>query len=158
MRPGAYMKQSEAVVTVVLNFFPNTEVIPPTNTWTESQKENVYSTLMAMFKAGQWQKSKGGTDDAEVMKYIPGLVNNHVRKDKRLNGGVEYVAKNPGSRSGSGDESIKAMRTLLSMSTDPEAKKQIQAAIDERQLLLKPKTEIKVEFIPAALRHLVPQS
>lgn len=150
------MTQNEAVYLAVVSTFPNTEIIPETSKWSDAQKEQVYSALMTSFKAGQWMKNSGGQDDASVMKYIPGLVNNHVRKDTRLNGGTKYEAKRPGSRSGSGDESIKAMRTLLSVTTDPAVKAQIQEAIDARVLELKPKTEIDASKLPESLRHLVP--
>ena len=86
---------------------------------------------------------------------MPGLVNNWLRKDGRLNGGVKYTAKNPGSRSGSGDEAIRAMKTLLSVTTDASAKLEIQAAIEARQAELKPKVEVNVAALPESLRHLV---
>ena len=156
------MTQNEAVFQAVSTVFgselENDGRVPETGKWSEAQKEQVYAALMTSFKAGQWTKNSGGTDDAALLKYIPGLVNNHVRKDKRLNGGVEYVAKNPGSRSGSGDESVKAMRTLLSLTTDPSAKAAIQLEIDKRLAELKPKVEIKVDALPESLRHLIPQS
>jgi len=152
------MTQNEAVYLAVTSTFPNIDSVPATNAWTDAQKSEVYGTLMEMFRVGQWTKNSGGQDDGAVMKYIPGLVNNHVRKDARLNGGTKYEPKRPGSRSGSGDESVKAMRTLLSVTADPALKNQIQQAIDARLLELKPKVEIKAELLPESLRHLVPQS
>ena len=150
------MTQNEAVYLAVVAAFPNTEVVPETGRWTDAQKAEVYSAMMSMFKSGQWTKNSGGTDDASVLKYIPGLVNNHVRKDTRLNGGTKYEPKRPGSRSGSGDEAVKAMRTLLSVTSDPAAKNAIQVEIDKRLAELKPKTEIKAELLPESLRHLIP--
>lgn len=150
------MKQSEAVYVAVTEVFPhNGEGVPETGKWTAEQKHRVYNALLLSFKAGQWIKSSGGTDDDSVMKYIPGLVNNHVRKDTRLNGGTKYQAKNPGSRSGSGDESVKAMRMLLSATTDVDARKQIEAAIAARLEELKPKQVINLASLPESLRHLV---
>ena len=151
------MKQSDAVVAAVQSVFTENEVVPETGKWTSDQKSRVYLSLLSSFKEGQWIKSSGGTDDAAVLKYIPGLVNNHVRKDKRLNGGAEYVAKRPGSRTGSGDESLKAMRTLYSLHTDPAVKAEIQVMIDARLEELKPKADINVSALPEALRHLIPQ-
>lgn len=120
----------------------------------KAQLETVYSKVLAMFTSGQTSHSKNPSE-AELIKYIPGLVNNWMRKDTRLNGGSKYEAKRPGSRSGSGDESVKAMRQLLSVTSDPEAKGQIQDALDERIASLKPKTEINAAALPEALRHLV---
>lgn len=154
------MTQNEAVFQAVLAVFGNKGeldgAVPETGKWTDDQKNKVYGMLMQSFKAGEWDKNSGGQDEAAVMKYIPGLVNNHVRKDTRLNGGTKYEVKRPGIRTGSGDESVKAMRTLLSMTTDPAAKQAIQAEIDKRLETIKPKTVIDVEKLPESLRHLVP--
>lgn len=147
------MTQNEAVYMAVLGVVGDVDGKITPN---EAQLKEVYAAMMTSFKAGQWTKNSGGQEEAAVLKYIPGLVNNHLRKDLRLNGGTKYETKRPGSRSGSGDESVKAMRTLLSVTSDPAAKQQIQAAIDERIASLKPKTEIKVDALPEALRHLVP--
>src|SRR5574343_1537104 len=118
--------QNEVVVAAVSKVFANelseTGRVPETGTWSETQKSEVVALVFASFKNGECTKSSGGTDDASLMKYIPGLINNHVRKDMRLNGGVKYTPKNPGSRSGSGDESVKAMRALLAITTDEAAR------------------------------------
>lgn len=152
------MTQNEAVYMAVRAVFGELDTIPETGKWSSGQKEQVHGLMMQMYKAGQWTKQSGGTDNASLLKYIPGLVNNHVRKDKRLNGGVEYTPKNPGSRSGSGDEMVKNMRLLLSVTDDPEAKAAIQTEIDKRLAELKPKVDIAVEKLPESLRHLIPQS
>lgn len=120
----------------------------------EDELEAVHAKVLGFFTSGATSHSKNPSTD-QLLKYIPGLVNNWLRKDKRLNGGSNYVAKRPGSRSGSGDESVKAMRTLLSVTTDPDAKSQIQAAITARVAELKPKVEINAAALPEALRHLV---
>jgi len=71
-------------------------------------------------------------DDSALKGYVSGLQSNWLRKDKRLNGGTKYSAKNPGSRVGSSDPSLKAMRTLLSTLTTDADKAEVQAAIDNR--------------------------
>lgn len=121
----------------------------------DKQLEAIHNEVLMAFKSGATVHSKN-PDDAALKKYIPGLVNNWLRKDTRLNGGSKYVTKKPGSRSGSGDESVKAMRTLLSFTTDPLAKVAIQQEIDKRVAQLKPVTTINVEALPEALRHLIP--
>lgn len=120
----------------------------------DAQLAQVHSKVFTAFTTGVTTHSSNPSE-AQLRKYIPGLVNNWLRKDSRLNGGVTYQTKKPGSRSGSQDESVKAMRTLLSVTTDPAAKAQIQAAIDKRIASLKPKPEIKVDALPESLRHLV---
>lgn len=122
----------------------------------KAQLEAIHETVLGFFTSGATSHSKNPTE-AELRKYIPGLVNNWLRKDTRLNGGTKYVAKRPGSRSGSGDESIKAMRTLLAMTTDVEAKAAIQQEIDKRISELRPAPTLNVAALPEALRHLVKQ-
>lgn len=99
-------------------------------------------------------------DDTELKKYVSGLLNNWMRKDKELNCGQVYKAKNPGSRAGSQDPQIKAMRQLLKVTTDEEAKTAIQAEITARLAQIKPaKTvEIDASVLPESLRHLVPST
>ena len=121
----------------------------------DKELDSIHEQVFSFFKSGQTVHSKNPSDD-QLKKYIPGLVNNWLRKDTRLNGGEKYVAKRPGSRSGSGDESIKAMRTLLSMTSDSLAKAAIQQEIDKRVAVLKPKQEVNVAALPESLRHLVP--
>lgn len=149
------MSQGEAVFQAVTAVFTVDGVaVPQTSTWSAAQKEQVYGMVFNFFKSGE-TTHKNNPDDAGLKKYIPGLVNNWVRKDTRLNGGTKYETKKPGSRMGSGDAVLKNMRVLLSVTEDSDAKLLIQAEIDKRIESLKPKTEINVEALPEALRHLV---
>lgn len=150
------VSQGEAVFQAVSEVFDVSEKVPSTTEWTSAQKEKVHALVFQAFKTGL-TIHKSNPDDAALLKYIPGLVNNWVRKDKRLNGNTTYTAKNPGSRQGSGDEMVKNMRALLSTLSDPEQKAQVQAAIDDRLKSLKPKLTVDVSKIPESLRHLVKQ-
>lgn len=98
--------------------------------------------------------------DTELKKYVSGLLNNWMRKDKELNCGVIYKAKNPGSRAGSQDDSVKAMRQLLKVTPDAEAKVAIQAAIDARLAEIKPTKSVTIDesAIPDSLKHLLPST
>lgn len=144
--------QGEAVFQAVTQVMgeSNGEAYQPT----KQQLTQIHDMVVQMFLLGVTQHSKNA-DEVAIRKYVPGLVNNWLRKDKRLNGGTQYVAKNPGSRSGSGDESIKAMKSLLAITTDPAAKQEIQKAIEARQAELRPRVEVNVEALPPSLRHLV---
>lgn len=99
-------------------------------------------------------------DTFEKLKgYCNGLVSNWLRKDTRLNGGVDYKIQNPGSRAGSGDQIIKELRKLKSTLTQDEEKAAVEAEIQKRLAALQAektkKVEINSELIPAELRHLV---
>ena len=90
--------------------------------------------------------------------YANGLVNNWLRKDTRLNGGERYVTKNPGSRAGQGDDTIKALRALKSTLTNTDEVAQVQAAIDTRAAeikTVKPSAPINIAALPEQFRHLV---
>lgn len=74
----------------------------------------------------------------KTRNYTSGLVNNWLRKDKRLNGNVKYEAKNPGSRAGAGDEQIKALKLVrAAKADDADAVKAIDEAIAQRQAEIK---------------------
>lgn len=121
----------------------------------DAQKKEVHNLVFAWFKAGEIEYKGGCPSDEQLKKYIPGLVNNWMRKDPNLNGGEKYVTKKPGSRAGSGDEQLKAMKALHSITTDPEAKEQIMQAIIARQEELKPVKVINVAALPPELRKFV---
>jgi hypothetical protein len=81
----------------------------------DEQKALVRMSLLEGFKQGKIDFNGDFNSEEEKYQknYISGLLNNHLRKDKRLNGNVKYEAKNPGSRTGQGDATLKAMRALL---------------------------------------------
>lgn len=129
---------------------------------TDKDKAEVREVLFTMFKSKQVSyrddfQSKVD-DDTELKKYISGLVNNWIRKAPEFNSGNTYQAKNPGSRAGQGDEQIKEMKKLLSITTDATAKQAIQAAINERAASIKvekSQVEINADLLPAHLRALL---
>ena len=112
---------------------------------------------MILFEGFRGETVERGREfaDSELKAYCSGLQSNWLRKDKRLNGGVTYIAKNPGSRAGQGDSQLKALRTLLSTQTDPAKVAEIQKYIDRRVAELgvsKAKTtQVNVADLPAEL-------
>jgi hypothetical protein len=160
------VNQRQATVSIVLatlskrgvNYTLNGET-PVSEVFTVSDKENAVAMLIAGFRSGQIQMSSEASDkyafDSELRKYCVGLLNNWLRKAPEFNGGNTYQAKNPGSRSGSGDEKLKALRALMSTVNDPSVKATIQVEIDKRLEELKPKIEIDASLIPESLRHLL---
>jgi hypothetical protein len=97
----------------------------------KEQRAQVNMILFEGFRAGKIELDREFTDQ-ELKQYVSGLQSNWIRKDKRLNGGVQYTAKSPGSRANSGDPSLKAMRTLLTTLTTDEDKAEVQAHINAR--------------------------
>lgn len=93
------------------------------------------------------------TDPAKLKEYVSGLQSNWLAKDGRLNGNVEHTIKNPGSRSGSGDEQLKALRALMGIAK-PEDKAEIQTMIDSRIAEIKPTKQVTINFdaLPESIR------
>ncbi len=78
---------------------------------TKEQRAQVNAILFESFRAGKIALDREYTD-SDLKSYVSGLQSNWIRKDKRLNGGMKYEPKNPGSRAGSTDEQLKAIRAL----------------------------------------------
>lgn len=97
------------------------------------------------------------SDPSEMKEYVSGLQSNWLNKDTRLNGGVDHEIKNPGSRAGTGDSQLKALRSLLAISTDTVDKAELQGYIDARVTEIaktKPKASVTIDFssLPAELQ------
>ncbi len=123
------MNQKEAVFHAVTNVtgFKGDGVCTPS----KEQRAQINQILFEGFRSDKIELDREYSD-SELKSYVSGLTSNWLRKDKRLNGGVQYVAKNPGSRAGSGDASLKAMRALMSTLTDADEKAEVQEHIDAR--------------------------
>ena len=122
---------------------------------TKELRGQVNAILVEGFKSGGIKVDREFTE-SDLKTYVSGLQSNWIRKDKRLNGSVKYVAKNPGSRAGSGDESLKAMRQLLKTLTPgsadfTEVERHIGARIAELGAT-KQKVAVNFEALPEALR------
>ena len=149
------MNQRNAVFAAVCAVLSQDSFSEPV-TLSKDQKTQVYSLLQAQFESGQIEL-RGDHDSTWIKQYVPGLVNNWLRKDARLNGDTKYQAKNPGIRQGSGDQQLKAMKALLSVTTNEVDKATIQSAIEARksELAAAKAKPIDIEALPESLRHLV---
>jgi hypothetical protein len=155
------MTQEEAVFQAITNVCGDSEGAK----YEPSKEERAQITeiLVESFKAGKIalkdtpSNREKLADDAKMRNYCSGLQSNWLRKDPRLNGNTKYVAKNPGSRAGSADPTVKSMRTLLATREDLSAtdRAEIQAAIAKRVSELKPAktqelTPEQIEVLKAA--------
>ena len=124
---------------------------------TKERRSTVSNILVAGFQGGTIELDKVYETESALRSYVSGLISNWIRKDTRLNGNTKYVAKNPGSRFGASDDQLKALRALLSQTTDETERTEIQGYIDARLTELKKSKAptISVEALPEALRHLV---
>lgn len=125
---------------------------------TKELRSQVNHILFEGFRSGTIAL-KGEKTDKELRDYVSGLQSNWLNKDTSLTGGVKYVAQNPGSRTGSTDAQIKALRALMSNTTDASEIAELQGYIDARIAeieVTKPskKKEVVVNFdaLPESLR------
>lgn len=136
--------QKEAVYTAVVNvtgFKGEGQCVP-----TKEQRAQICSILIEGFKAGKIELDREYTE-SELRSYVSGLLSNWLRKDKRLNGGIQYTAKNPGSRTGASDPQLKALKALLTTLTDPSERAEVQGYIDARlKELQAQKVKVEVDF------------
>jgi hypothetical protein len=144
------MNQKEAVFQAVCNVTGFTGDGPVEIT--SEQRKQVNHILFVGFRNGQIQLDRE-FDDAGLKAYVSGLQSNWLRKDKRLNGNVDYVANNPGSRQGSGDSQLKALKQLLSTVSTTEEKQEIQTYIDARVAEIAKSKVVEIDFsaLPADL-------
>lgn len=123
---------------------------------TKEYRAQANNILFEGIRAGEIEFA-GEKSDSELKTYVSGLQSNWLNKDKRLNGNVSYVAKNPGSRQGQQDPQIKALRALLSTKSDEDEIAEIQSYIDDRLTVIgtekKAKTvEIDFDALPTELQ------
>lgn len=121
-------------------------------------RSQVTNILVEGFTSGSVDYDGEVPTGPKLRTYCSGLTSNWLRKDKRLNGNTAYIAKNPGSRVGSSDVQLKAMRALLNTKNEHADREQIQGFIDLRVAEIKasrkPVKEINVSDLPAELRHM----
>jgi hypothetical protein len=156
------MKQNDAVFQAVCsvldsNSFDSAVVL------TKDQRESVVEMVTEGILSGKVDfsaeaKAKHDTP-AKVKSYTVGMVSNHLRKDKRLNGNTKYEIKNPGSRAGAGDKQLQALKALRSTITDDQALADIDEAIANRTAEIAAEkqkaVEINADAIPEHLRYLL---
>lgn len=96
---------------------------------------------------------------SKINTYASGLISNWIKKDSRLNGGVKFQIKNPGSRAGSTDKSVAALKALLKqIGENHEKTAEVKEAIAKRVAEIKPgkaKPTIDAELLPEDLRVLL---
>ena len=120
-------------------------------------RQEVIAILVEGFSNKQIQLDKE-YEPSELKGYASSLLNNWLRKDTRLNGGSKYQAKNPGSRAGTGDEQVKALRALLASGsvTDSQDIMEIETAINSRlaeiQQAKVKATPVNYDALPASIR------
>lgn len=130
----------------------------------DKDKQTVRDQLFQQFREGEVSMSdkfrdEKLNDDSELKKYISGLVNNWIRKNKEFNCGQVYQIKNPGSRAHVGDEQLKELMKLATqIGTGNDGYEDVMQAIKQRKdeiAASKAKdVTINVDALPEHLQHL----
>ena len=144
--------QKEMVFSTVISFYG--DKFENGMTFTKEDKSKIVDNLLESFGKGEWEVK---SPQENMRNYTVGLLNNHMRKDVRLNGGDKYTPKNPGSRTHQSDDQVKNMRLLLKGFNEgsPEYTK-IKKVLDERIKELSVKEiDIDIESLPKELRGLI---
>ena len=154
------MKQGDAVFGIIVG------VVGEINgkvELTESQRDEVHAKVCEGFLSRKIDFADTPSNreklasKTKLSQYVSGLISNWLRKDPRLNGGEKYTPKNPGSRTGAGDEQMKTLKALQKQfaGTDKEAK--ILASIEKRkaELAAEKFEEVDVSVLPDEVREAI---
>lgn len=159
------MKQKEAVFTAINHVLSENQVsfesgLDVSTLLTKEIRSQVTNILVNQFQSNEVDMDTNFaantvTNTPKLRAYVSGLISNWVRKDTRLNGNIAYVPKNPGSRKGSGDPQLKALRALHGQATNDADRAEIQgfieARITELQVAKATTAKLDVSLLPEAL-------
>ena len=160
------MKQVEAVINVVTSFTADNsiafELNGPKVEFTKPQIESMTLMLVASYNAGDITINSAKSAAAPA-KYLRSMLKNHLRKDERLNGNVDYEkdVKKEGKKRIT-DPTLKELKKLfaaVSLGNDEKVTAEVKAALDAQEAKVaaeKSKTsEIDAAHIPAELQHIL---
>lgn len=132
--------QKEAVVEAVEAILGDSFVSGSTivkETITADQLSQLREHILTGILGGSIAFSGDRSDAKAVGRYVNGMIDNHFRKAKELNGGMKYAVKNTSGSRGSRDPQLTALRKLAKSYTmgSPEFVR-IQSAISAREAQL----------------------
>ena len=163
------VSQKQSVVNEIKAILGGTynENIPARDQLTEDQLKTVKANVVAGILNGSIEFKTEYSDEKDVIRYVSGMVSNHLRKARELNGNVNHSPLSSGR--GSRDPQISELTKLLkTYSDDSEEYKQVIIAINARKTELtaekneqakatkKQKVSYNIDFsvLPEGLQHL----
>jgi len=124
------MKQKDAVVNAITEvlgdkFVQKTTVVADVITKEEKQqvRDHVFNAIMA----GDVTYKKDTSNTDAVRRYVNGMVDNHIRKAKELNGGKTYKPATTGTKR---DEQLKNLNRLLKSGQYEEGTEEYNLIVD----------------------------
>lgn len=133
----------------------------------DDQLSSVKSYVTNQITSGLVEYSKDISDEKEVSKYVSGMVSNHLRKSKELNGGSAYVPQATGR--GSRDSQISELNKLLktyaegtdeynqildAINSRKEEINSEKAEVSKEKRKAKELSSINLEALPESLKNL----
>jgi len=118
-------------VTAILgsNFDPS---LPAKDQLTPDQFSLIKANIVSGIVGGSIAFNKDVSDEKEVSRYVSGMISNHFRKAKELNGGSSYAPQSTGR--GSRDTQLSELSKLLGTYEEGSDEfNQIVSAIDSRK-------------------------
>jgi len=141
--------QKEAVVKAVSLVLGGAFVSGSTNVksiLSETQLAEVREIVFTGIIHGTVVFNKDTSDEKNVRRYVNGMIDNHFRKAKELNGGNKYIAQSSGSGRGTRDAQLTALRKLAKSYTDGSAEKtKVLSAISSREEQLIQERQVKAQ-------------
>lgn len=129
------ISQKTAVVNAVKEVLGSTFVPNKTqvkDALSSDQLEEIRNNVFNGIINGDIQFNKDTSDEKALRRYVNGMIDNHFRKAKELNGGNKYVPTNPGK--GRRDPQLSALRKLVkNYSEGTEEFIKVTAAIETRE-------------------------
>lgn len=132
--------QKEAVVSAVAKILGKSFISGSTNVKeiiTPEQLTQLRETILKGIQAGTIAYNKDASDEKAVRRYVNGMIDNHFRKAKELNGGTKYAVQTSGSGRGARDPQLSALRKLAKNYESGSAEQQkVLTAINSRETQL----------------------
>ena len=128
------ISQKSAVVNEVKSILGSNfdASVPAKSQLTKDQINTIKANVVNNIVNGSVAYNKDVTDSKEVARYVSGMVSNHFRKAKELNGGNSYAPQSTGR--GSRDSQISELNKLLkTFEENSEEYNQVVAAISARK-------------------------
>jgi hypothetical protein len=142
--------QKEAVVAAVEEILGDSFVSGTTivkETITSDQLSQLREQILTGILGGTIAYSGDRSDAKAVGRYVNGMIDNHFRKAKELNGGMKYAVKNVTGSRGSRDPQLTALRKLAKgyAAGSPELIRVQQAIVAREAQLLQERNAAKAE-------------
>lgn len=141
------ISQKDSVINAtkeVLGSLPN---VPVKEVLTKDQLIQIRSKVTDGIIKGEVVYSKDISNKEDVLKYVRGMVDNHLRKAKELNGGVKLDKTEAKPKKvkvdSKEDPQLKEMKKLAESLKDPVKVTMVNEAIKERESQLRAKTSSK---------------